>query len=160
MSPGPLIIPLGPFQIFSKIRGEWMFKCLSEKNFKVNILLRAYLGALYNCRLNFCLFFIFRSRQACIVSTVFSPGSIYRRWHQQYILGILVISDQYQQHRWTILSVVTTEVCSFCKTVNRVARTRMLPWKDRNIFGRLGRTRPPMVTIKRHIHRHLTHPAW
>jgi hypothetical protein len=47
------------------------------------------------------------------------------------ILDFLVISDCYQRHRGTILSpvssltVVTTEVCSFCKTTNGLARTRM-----------------------------------
>ncbi len=41
-----------------------------------SILLRAYLSALYTCRLNFCLFFIFRSRQAGIVSTVLLAVSL------------------------------------------------------------------------------------
>jgi hypothetical protein len=46
--------------------------------------------------------------------------------------GFLVISDRYQQHRGTVLSpvsltVVTTEVCTFCKTANHFARTRMPP---------------------------------
>ncbi len=85
MSLGYLSVPLGPFRIFSKIRGdirESMFisgvNDTGDKRGKfwgVNflyILLRAYLSALYCCRLNFCLFFIFRSRQAGIVSTVLS----------------------------------------------------------------------------------------
>jgi hypothetical protein len=37
-----------------------------------HFLLRAYLSALFCCRLNFCFIFIFRSRQAGIVSTVLS----------------------------------------------------------------------------------------
>ncbi len=91
VSPGPLSILLGPFQFFSKIHGDihqWMFisgvydsGCKRERFWGIHCfhnLLRAYVGALYTCRLNFCLFFIFRSRQACIVSTVLSPESIYR----------------------------------------------------------------------------------
>jgi hypothetical protein len=52
---------------------------IKEKNFEVYIfyILRgSYLSAIYICRLNFCLFFIFRSGQADIVSTVFSPVSL------------------------------------------------------------------------------------
>jgi hypothetical protein len=41
-----------------------------------HILLRAYLSALYSCRLNFYLFIIFRYRQAGIVSTVISAVSL------------------------------------------------------------------------------------
>ncbi len=83
MFPGPLSIPLGPFQFFSKIHRdfrEWMFisgvngtgdkweKCWATHLF--HILLRAYLSALYTCRLNFCFFFIYRSRQASFVKTI------------------------------------------------------------------------------------------
>ncbi len=41
-----------------------------------HILLRAHLSPLYTCRLNFCLVFIFKPRQAGIVSTVLSPVSL------------------------------------------------------------------------------------
>jgi hypothetical protein len=41
-----------------------------------HILLRAYLNTLYCCRLNFCFFFMYRSMQAGIVSTVFIGGVV------------------------------------------------------------------------------------
>ncbi len=44
--------------------------------FQILLSVRAYLSVFYFCRLNFCLFFIFRSRQAGIVSTVLSAVSL------------------------------------------------------------------------------------
>ncbi len=80
--------PFWPFQIFLKICGNISESILiSSVNYTsdkrkmlrykfIHILLRAYLNALYSCRLNFCLFFIFRSRQAVIVGTVLSAVSL------------------------------------------------------------------------------------
>ncbi len=51
--------------------GDKWEKFLSLQIF--HILLRAYLSPLNTCRMNFCLVFIFRPRQAGIVSTVLSP---------------------------------------------------------------------------------------
>ncbi len=83
VSPGPLSIPLGPFRIFSKIRGDnrkWMF--ITGVNDTGNkwkkfwgiiffyFLLRATLSAHYTYRLNYCLFFIFRCKQANIGKTL------------------------------------------------------------------------------------------
>ncbi len=110
VSPRPLRVPLGPFQSFSKIRGDISESmCQRHRREKrkfwginfFHILLRAYLRALYFCRLNFWLFFIFRSRQAGIVRTVLSavwltlaknlsavsltPVKVFRRcrWHRR-----------------------------------------------------------------------------
>ncbi len=90
VSPGPLSVPLGQFKIFRKFAVIFANQCLSavsmipaikEETFGVyvnffHILLRAFLSALYFCRLTFCLFFIFSSRQAGIVSTVLSVVSL------------------------------------------------------------------------------------
>ncbi len=91
MYPGPLSVPLGQFIIFSKIRGdirESMFisgvndtgnergKFRGINFFHILFRVRAYLSVFYFSRLNFCLFFIFRSRQAGIVSTVLSAVSL------------------------------------------------------------------------------------
>ncbi len=89
VSPGPLSVPLGPFGMFLKIRGdirESMFisgvdnTCDKRGKFWGVIIFIffkiAYLSALYSCKFNFCLFFIFRPRQAGIVGTVLSAMSL------------------------------------------------------------------------------------
>ncbi len=168
MSPGPLITPLGPFQIFSKIRGdfgEWLFisgvndTAIKEKIFFsyafFYILLRAYLSPLYTCRLNFCLVLILRPWQAGIVSTVLSPvsltaispaaavgrGCLWCHWNHQ--------KKTHQKTHHTLW----LEAPEAAKTLlNPNERNLQTPKSDTaaNSF-----IRNPM---KRHVHRHPTHP--
>ncbi len=68
-----------------------------------HILLRAYLSALYCCRLNFCLIFIFRCRQAGITSNVLSAAC--DTGDNCRLFGY---SDWYQRHRQKMLSPVSS----------------------------------------------------
>ncbi len=91
------------YRKFAVIFANQRFSAVKEENFEVQILLRAYLSALYSRRLNFCLFFVFRSRQAGIDSTVLSavsltPGKNFR---------VFYISDRYEQQRGKVLLLVS-----------------------------------------------------
>ncbi len=110
VSPRSLSTPLGPFRIFSKIRGD--LSSVSRENFLAmhffHILLRAYLCPLYTCRLNFSLFLIFRNRQAGIVSTVLLPVShrrkIYQRCRQINFRLCKMFNVQYTVYCYTVIA--------------------------------------------------------
>ncbi len=57
VSPGPLSMPLGPFQIFSKIHGDIRLSAVAttpamkEKNFEVYIFLHIFVKSLLGCTL-------------------------------------------------------------------------------------------------------------
>jgi hypothetical protein len=124
--PGPLSIPLGPFKNVSKIRTEiFANECLSavsttlaikEKNFELHIffhiLLRAHLNALYTCRSNFCLFFIFRSRQAALSyhGVTDSPKNINSRISPRMFKKILNGPREYSWPQGTLIYEKKPEV--------------------------------------------------
>ncbi len=94
------------FQIFSKICSDihksMFISCVNNTGDKrgkfggvnfLNILWRAYLSALYSCWLNCCLFLIFRSRQAGIVSIVSSAVSLTPS--KKFIGGFIGTSEQF-----------------------------------------------------------------
>jgi hypothetical protein len=89
VSPGPLSVPVGQFRFFYEISrrfresvlissvndtGNKREKILRYKLF--HILFKAYLSALYTCRMNFCLFYIFRPRQPGTAITVLFIGGV------------------------------------------------------------------------------------
>ncbi len=110
VSPKPLSIPLGLFQIFSKIRGDilsskcttgvrwhrWqMEKIFNQKNF--NYFVWTPLGRRVNICINFCLQVHFEVSAAWYCSHYLSPVSLRqvaicppRRWHQRQICHVVI----------------------------------------------------------------------
>ncbi len=116
VSPMPLIIPLGPFQIFSKIHGDiwssrfatgvndnggkWK-KTFRQKNF--NNFVWTPLGSRVNIYINFCLQVHFKVSAAWYCCHYLPPVSLIpvaicnrRRWHRWQICR------RYRWHRWQI----------------------------------------------------------
>jgi hypothetical protein len=97
-----------------------MTPAIKEKNFEVqffHILLWAYLSALYSCRLNFSLFFIFRGLaswyQHCLIGDVdtgekfiavsLTPVNSFSPLTPTINFRLLDITDRYHQHRGKML---------------------------------------------------------